>query len=149
MSRITKPDGPFTVTPGARLLGEIITWSCSGVTIQHTDLIAALASAFIATGPLLFTMIVVALIDAFTDPAFYEAIANGFIAGMERLIDNLGDLVGNIVPGDGGGFLTASPTAQAAGKSGDIGKAIEITASDIWTDFTTFLGVEDGAQGRR
>jgi hypothetical protein len=45
MSRITKSDGPFAVAPGARLLGEIITWSCSGVTIQHTDLITALRDA--------------------------------------------------------------------------------------------------------
>jgi hypothetical protein len=28
-----------------RLLGEIITWSCSGVTVQHTDLIDALRDA--------------------------------------------------------------------------------------------------------
>lgn len=140
---------PDLIAALAEMIPDVIIALAQAIPAMLPDLIAALASAFIATGPLLFTTIVVALIDAFTDPAFYEAIANGFIAGMERLIDNLGDLVGNIVPGDGGGFLTASPTAQAAGKSGDIGKAIEITASDIWTDFTTFLGVEDGAQGRR
>jgi hypothetical protein len=38
-------NGPFLVTPGTALLGEIITWSCSGVTIKYTDLIEALREA--------------------------------------------------------------------------------------------------------
>ncbi len=33
---------PFAVSPGARLLGEIISWSASGVSVQHLDLIQAL-----------------------------------------------------------------------------------------------------------
>lgn len=45
MTRLTRHDGPFAVTPGTKLLGEIITWSCSGVTIKHTDLIGALCDA--------------------------------------------------------------------------------------------------------
>jgi hypothetical protein len=45
MTRMTKSDGPFAVAPGMKLLGEIITWSCSGVTVQHTDLIDALRDA--------------------------------------------------------------------------------------------------------
>jgi hypothetical protein len=36
---------PFAVTPGTRLLGEIITWTCSGVSICHVDLIDALRDA--------------------------------------------------------------------------------------------------------
>src|SRR5947209_2940764 len=38
-------NGPFMVTPGTALLGEILTWSCSGVKIKHTDLIEALRDA--------------------------------------------------------------------------------------------------------
>ena len=38
-------NGPFAVQPGQRLLGEIITWNCSGVSLQYTDLIDALKSA--------------------------------------------------------------------------------------------------------
>ena len=30
------------VAPGTRLLGEIITWSCSGASIRHLDLVRAL-----------------------------------------------------------------------------------------------------------
>jgi hypothetical protein len=36
---------PFTVTPGTRLLGEIISWTCSGIAIKHLDLIEALRDA--------------------------------------------------------------------------------------------------------
>jgi hypothetical protein len=36
---------PFAVSPGTRLLGEIISWSCSGVSIRHLDLIDALREA--------------------------------------------------------------------------------------------------------
>ncbi len=45
MSTITtsKPlNGLFQVPVGTKLLGEIITWSCSGITIKHLDLIEAL-----------------------------------------------------------------------------------------------------------
>ena len=35
----------FAVLPGTKLLGEIITWSCSGVSIRHPDLVAALRDA--------------------------------------------------------------------------------------------------------
>jgi hypothetical protein len=43
MSTLTTTANGFpAVLPGTRLLGEIITWSCSGVSIQHTDLIDAL-----------------------------------------------------------------------------------------------------------
>jgi len=40
---LTKPTNGFvTVTPGTKLLGEIITWSCSGVKVRHIDLVNAL-----------------------------------------------------------------------------------------------------------
>ena len=42
-------NGPFTVMPGMRLLGEILTWSCSGVSIKHSDLVAALRDAATST----------------------------------------------------------------------------------------------------
>ena len=35
-------NGLFPVTPGTTLLGEIITWACSGVAVRHLDLIHAL-----------------------------------------------------------------------------------------------------------
>jgi hypothetical protein len=36
---------PFTLTSGTRLLGEVISWTCSGVAISHLDLITALRDA--------------------------------------------------------------------------------------------------------
>src|SRR3954453_15053067 len=42
MTNLTKSNGLFSFTPGTKLLGEIITWSCSGVKIKHLDLITAL-----------------------------------------------------------------------------------------------------------
>jgi len=38
------PLNPFGVHADAALLGEVITWSCSGVRVRHADLIAALRS---------------------------------------------------------------------------------------------------------
>src|SRR5262245_25637904 len=46
----SKNNGPFTVTPGTKLLGEIITWSCSGITIKHSDLIEALRDSGLDEG---------------------------------------------------------------------------------------------------
>jgi hypothetical protein len=43
-------NGPFTVLPDQKLLGEIITWSCGGVTIRHFDLIEALRAAELEEG---------------------------------------------------------------------------------------------------
>jgi hypothetical protein len=45
MTTITKVNGLFAAAPGTRLLGEIITWSCSRVSIRHLDLIQALRDA--------------------------------------------------------------------------------------------------------
>lgn len=42
MTPLHKANGLFTVLPGSKLLGEIITWSCSKVSIRHIDLIEAL-----------------------------------------------------------------------------------------------------------
>jgi hypothetical protein len=42
VTTLTKPNGLFTVTPGQKLLGEILTWSAAGVSIRHLDLIDAL-----------------------------------------------------------------------------------------------------------
>jgi hypothetical protein len=47
---ITNGNGPFAVTPDTLLLGEIITWSCSGVSIRLTDLVEALRDAGLDDG---------------------------------------------------------------------------------------------------
>ena len=41
---------PFEVAPGTRLLGEIITWSCSGISIRHSDLVQALRDSGLDEG---------------------------------------------------------------------------------------------------
>ena len=43
-------NGPFTAAPGTKLLGEILTWSCSGVKIKLTDLVEALRDAGLDEG---------------------------------------------------------------------------------------------------
>jgi hypothetical protein len=42
MSALIKTNIMPKVTPGARLLGEIITWTASGASVRHSDLIRAL-----------------------------------------------------------------------------------------------------------
>ena len=36
---------PFPVATGTALLGEVIAWTCAGVTVQHANLVAALGEA--------------------------------------------------------------------------------------------------------
>ncbi len=46
MTAIPRPAGLFpAAAPGTPLLGEIITWTCAGVTVKYADLIAALKEA--------------------------------------------------------------------------------------------------------
>jgi len=48
---LTRPTNGFmTVTPGTKLLGEIITWSCSGVKVRHIDLVNALRESDLDEG---------------------------------------------------------------------------------------------------
>ena len=41
---------PFPVAAGTRLLGEVISWTCSGVAVTHAALVAALADADLDEG---------------------------------------------------------------------------------------------------
>lgn len=41
---------PFPVAAGTRLLGEVISWTCSGVTVTHSALLAALKEAGLDEG---------------------------------------------------------------------------------------------------
>ena len=41
---------PFPVAAGVRLHGEIIAWTCSGVAVRHSDLVAALRDADLDEG---------------------------------------------------------------------------------------------------
>ena len=45
MSATVRPAVPFPVSVGTRLLGEVISWTCSGVSVTHPALLAALKDA--------------------------------------------------------------------------------------------------------
>jgi hypothetical protein len=45
MSAVCETSLPFSVPAGAKLWGEIITWSCSGITIKHLDLVETLRAS--------------------------------------------------------------------------------------------------------
>src|SRR5262249_25356441 len=49
MKTPTLPNG-LLAAEGARLLGEIITWSCGGLTVRHLDLVGALRSSGLEEG---------------------------------------------------------------------------------------------------
>ncbi|HET6575538.1 MAG TPA: DUF6744 family protein [Fimbriiglobus sp.] len=45
MTAMTRPAGSFpALAAGTALLGEVITWTCSGVAVRHLDLVEALAT---------------------------------------------------------------------------------------------------------
>ena len=50
MTAMTRPAGAFPVAAGTALLGEVITWTCSGVAVTHPALVAALADAGLDDG---------------------------------------------------------------------------------------------------
>ena len=50
MTALTRPAGAFPFAAGTALLGEVIPWSCSGVTVRHLDLIDALSSCGLDPG---------------------------------------------------------------------------------------------------
>src|SRR5689334_13753375 len=50
MTTLTRTNGFFSATPGTKLLGEIITWSCSKISIRHIDLIQALRESGLDEG---------------------------------------------------------------------------------------------------
>lgn len=139
---------PSVITALGEAIPDVITALVEAIPSMIPDLVAALVQTFILAGPMLVAQVALAVGSAFLDPAFYEGIGEGFLRGIERLLDGLLDLGEGLVP-TGGGFGQATATERAAAASGDVGAQVVVTASDIWTDFTEFLGVEDGAQGRR
>src|SRR5262249_46199706 len=50
MTSPSRANGLPAVPPGTRLLGEIITWSCSGLTVRHLDLVHALRDSGLEEG---------------------------------------------------------------------------------------------------
>ena len=42
---MTSTHAPFPVASGTQLLGEVISWTCAGVTVTHAALMAALKDA--------------------------------------------------------------------------------------------------------
>ncbi len=41
----TLTHGRYAVAPGTKLWGEIITWTCGGLTVRHRDLVDALTDS--------------------------------------------------------------------------------------------------------
>src|SRR6476659_6994967 len=41
---------PALLTPGMKLLGEILTWTCNGVAVKHSDLVNALKESELDEG---------------------------------------------------------------------------------------------------
>ena len=50
MTATTRPAGPFPLAAGSKLLSEVISWTCSGVTVTHPALLAALKDAGLDDG---------------------------------------------------------------------------------------------------
>jgi hypothetical protein len=45
MTALTRAANPLTALAGTKLLGEIISWTCTGVAVRHGDLVDALAGS--------------------------------------------------------------------------------------------------------
>ena len=111
------------------------------------ELVIVLAQVFIGAVP----MIALALASAVLDPAFYEAIGEAFVRGIEAAFERIGnvgeDLGQTLGTGTtaGGGFqLFGLPVVPATTSS----SSVVIQPGDLWGDFTRSIGIEAGKLGR-
>lgn len=111
------------------------------------DLVIVLGQVFIGAVP----MIAVALASAILDPAFYEAIGEAFVRGIESAFDRIGkvgeDLGQTLGTGTtaGGGFqLFGLPIVPAQSSK----SSVVIQPGDLWGDFMRAIEVEAGKLGR-
>lgn len=110
------------------------------------DLVIILGQVFIGAVP----MIAVALATALLDPAFYEAIGEAFVRGIEAAferIGNVGEDIGQTLGTGttaGGGFqLFGLPIIESKSSS-----SVVIQPGDLWGDFTREIGLEASKLGR-
>lgn len=111
------------------------------------ELVIVLAQVFIGAVP----MIALALASAVLDPAFYEAIGEAFVRGIEAAFERIGnvgeDLGQTLGTGTtaGGGFqLFGLPVVPATTSS----SSVVIQPGDLWGDFTRAISVEASKLGR-
>lgn len=111
------------------------------------DLVIILGQVFIGAAP----MIALALATAILDPAFYEAIGEAFVRGIEAAFERIGnvgeDLGQTLGTGTtaGGGFqLFGLPVVQPTASS----SSVVIQPGDLWGDFTRAIGIEASKLGR-
>jgi hypothetical protein len=137
---------PTVITALVQAVPDVVVALAQALPAMLPDLVQLFAVALIGAVPL----IVVGLVQAFTDPAFYEAIAEGFARAIERMVDGFADLfsTGSTTQA-GGGFQLFAPsdTPGRAVPMGSIG-TITISPGDLWSDFMKAIGIETGAQGR-
>lgn len=115
------------------------------------DLLAMFIQLLVGAVP----QLIIGLIQAFTDPAFYVAIAEAFAAGIERAFAGKdGGAEENMILGSGttagGGFQLFGAQIVADEKSAANPRptTIWIQAGDLWGDFTREIGIESGKLGR-
>jgi len=115
------------------------------------DLLAMFIQLLVGAVP----QLIIGLIQAFTDPAFYVAIAEAFAAGIERAFAGKdGGAEENMILGSGttagGGFQLFGAQIVADEKSAANPRptTIWIQAGDLWADFGREIGVEESKLGR-
>jgi len=115
------------------------------------DLLAMFIQLLVGAVP----QLIIGLIQAFTDPAFYVAIAEAFAAGIERAFAGKdASAEENMFLGSGttagGGFQLFGAQIVADEKSAANPRptTIWIQAGDLWADFGREIGIEESKLGR-
>lgn len=131
---------PDVIVALARMIPEILP-----------DLLAVFIQLLVGAVP----QLIIGLIQAFTDPAFYVAIAEAFAAGIERAFAGKdGGAEENMILGSGttagGGFQLFGAQIVADEKSAANPRptTIWIQAGDLWADFGREIGIEESKLGR-
>lgn len=138
---------PMLVESIAEMATGLITALAEALPQIIPELVIVLAQVFIGAVP----MIALALASAVLDPAFYEAIGEAFVRGIEAAFERIGnvgeDLGQTLGTGTtaGGGFqLFGLPVVPATTSS----SSVVIQPGDLWGDFTRAIGIEASKLGR-
>jgi hypothetical protein len=126
---------------------DVIVALARAIPAMIPELVVLLAQVIVGLGP----QIVIALVSAFTDPAFYEAIGEAFVRGIEQAFERFGEIGGDIGQTIGTG-TTAGGGFQLFGvplvPDRPTASSVTIAAGDLWSDFSKTLGFETSPLGR-
>lgn len=121
------------------------------------DLVLAFIEAILIATPAVVVALTAAIVDVFTDPETYRAIADAFVHGIERMFERLGELLAPVgeAAGDAGDWLAqagrdVSTALDPGAAKSTAGRhtTLRLDGRDFLSDFVKSIDIESGPSGR-